>query len=214
VWILGMAAWLGLAGAVPDLNYSSTAALATILLVMAAVLVSALYPALVAARAAHPGGRRPALPAPSGDHWTVPFPVTVAIRDVRGLLAFLAHWLDASEESGNQGYNAGEVALGNAADGDPLLSAKVWLAPFDLGLSQTISVEVEPIDLPGSRGLVVRIERRSGGRTEWKRANVPFLREMRRQVLLWRTLTPEVMDVFRAKGGDDEAAKRVAGRKV
>ena len=214
VWILGLAAHLGLLAAAPDLNYSSTAALATIVMVMAAVLISALYPALMAARAAHPGGRRLALPAPAGDTWTVPFPVTVPIRDVAGILAFLAHWLNAAGEAGNQSFTAGEVALDHADDGDALLRAKVWLAPFDLGLSQTVSVEMEIIDLPGSRGMSVHLERRSGGNSDWKRANVPFLREMRRQVLLWRTLEPEVMDLFRAKGGDDAAAKRVAERKT
>jgi len=211
-WTLGIAAQIGLLAAPPDLNYSSTAAMATILLVMGAVLVSALYPALMAARAAHPGGTRPTLPAPAGDRWEVPFPVTVAVRDERGLLAFLAHWLNAAGEAGDRGFTAGEVALGEADDGDPNLRAKVWLAPLDLGLSQTILVESEPIDLPGNRGLRVVIERRSGGSGDWRRGNHSFLKDLRRQVLNWRTLTPEQMDVFRARGGDDDAAQRVAKR--
>jgi hypothetical protein len=206
--LLGWSANLGLIAAAPDLDYSSTSAMLTILLVMTAVLCSALYPAWVASRSARPSGETPKLPAPAGDRWEVPFPVTVPQRDARAVMAYLSHWLSMAGEVGELGFTAGEVALGEAPDG--VLKAKIWLAPFDLGLSQTLTVESEPIDLPGSCALRVVLDLRSGGRSDWRRANQTFLKELRRQVLSWRSLTHDQRERFRAKAGDDDAMKRWA----
>ena len=42
----------------------------------------------------------------------------------------------------------------------------------------------------------------------------PFLKELRKQFLVWRTLDEETTDRYRASGGDPEAAERHAAREA
>jgi hypothetical protein len=73
--LLAFIASLGL-GVAPDLNYSSFTAVITILLVMATVLVSALYPAWIASKAANPGADTSFTvpPSPMATTWRSPSP--------------------------------------------------------------------------------------------------------------------------------------------
>jgi hypothetical protein len=205
---LGVAAGFGL-GTQPDLNYSSFTAVATILLVMATVLLSALYPALVAARAANPGTSDVRLPQPDGDRLEIPFPFTVARRDIRGLLAFLVRWLEIHSEGSTGSFAAAGAAL-RAGEQRAAVEAKVWLAPFDLGLSQRFTLVAVPTDEPAIHAIRIVLELLSGQRSHWRRANAAFLKQLRLQFLVWRTLTPEAMDEYRALGGDEQARARVA----
>ena len=49
-------------------------------------------------------------------------------------------------------------------------------------------------------------------RSAWRRVVAPFLKDMRKQFLVWRTLDDETMDRYRAKGGDEAAVARNAER--
>lgn len=211
-WALGIAAAFGL-GVQPDLNYSSFAAVTTILMVMGTVLLSAIHPALVASRAANPGTTDFRLPVPDGDRMDVDFPFTIAARDVRGLLAFLVHHLEIRAEGSTSGYTAGDAALHASDDNQRFaVSARIWLAPFDLGLSQRFSLETAPTDMPAIHAVRIRLDLLSGQRSTWRRANAAFLKDLRLQFLVWRTLTPETMDRYRARGGDEAAQARVDAR--
>ena len=50
----------------------------------------------------------------------------------------------------------------------------------------------------------------SGQRNAWRRVTIPFIKDLRQQFLVWRTLDDETTDRYRAAGGDSEAAARVA----
>lgn len=208
---LGFAADLGLATQ-PDLNYSSFTAVITILLVMATVLVSALYPAWIASKAANPGADTSfAIPDPEGDVIDIPFPFTVGSRDVRGLFAYLDTYLEAHNEATTGCFTASETNM-EEADGILAVSAKTWLAPFDLGISQDFRIEARPTDAKAIYAIHIRLRQLSGQRAPWKRINTPFLSELRQQFLVWRTLDDATMDRYRALGGDPGAQERVAAR--
>ncbi len=209
---LGVAAGLGW-GVQPDLNYSSFTAVATILMVMATVLLSALYPAIVASRAANPGTADFNLPDPEGDTIAIEFPFTVAKRDIRGLTAFLKAWFDANTEASTGCFTAAEARAEHGGDASAprhAVEAKVWLAPFDLGISQRFRLDAAPTDMKAIYGLKVRIDLLSGQRSNWCRANLAFMKALRLQFLVWRTLSPETTDRYRAMGGDADAARRLA----
>jgi hypothetical protein len=207
--LLGALSHLGI-GAQPDLNYSSFTAVATMLVVMATVLVSALYPALVASRAASPGTSDFRIPEPVGDRIEMVFPFTVARRDIRGLLAFLVQYLELHSEAATGAFTAAEAEMREEA-GHFWISARVWLAPFDLGLAQRFTLSASPTDVPAIYAITLSLGLLSGQRANWRRANRPFLRELRLQFLVWRTLTPQAMDGYRALGGDQQAASRLQG---
>lgn len=209
---LGLAASFGW-GVQPDLNYSSFTAVVTILMVMATVLLSALYPALVASKAANPGTTDFKVPEPQGDRLEIAFPFTVAARDVRGLCAFLAKYFDMHTEAAAGCFTAAEAGM--RADGNAFeVSAKVWLSPFDLGISQRFAMRAVPTDVKAIYSVQLTLDLLSGQRAAWRRTNLAFLKDLRQQFLVWRTLSPETMDLYRAEGGDDEARRRIEAAKA
>ncbi|MBA3684997.1 MAG: ABC transporter permease, partial [Planctomycetes bacterium] len=205
---LGLAASFGY-GVPPDLNYSSFTAVATILLVMFTVLLSAFYPALIASRAANPGTTDFRIPDAEGDHLEIAFPFTVSSRDVRGLLAFLTRYFEMRTEASTGCFTAADARM--EINDDRLgVAAKVWLAPFDLGISQNLLLEALPTDVRAIFAVRLRLDLLSGQRAAWRRTNIAFLKDLRQQFLVWRTLSPEAMDRYRADGGDEAARQRLA----
>ena len=88
-------------GWLPDLylNFSSTSAVMTTLIVVAVVLLSTLYPARKAAEVATPAVDRTwKVPEPDGDHWKVPLPFAVTGDQAAGMNSFLGEWFRAYEE--------------------------------------------------------------------------------------------------------------------
>jgi hypothetical protein len=69
------------------------------------------------------------------------------------------------------------------------LRANVWLAPFDFGIMQTVDVQFCPAR-EGREFLEVHItlHRMSGESGVWQRLNTSFLHELRKQLLIWRSL--------------------------
>ena len=93
---------------VPEMNYSSTNAIVTILLVMATVLVSGLYPAYKASKSANPGVMRSwRVPAPKGDVLDLVFPFTVSQYDITGVVSFLREHFDSHSDTGLGRFSAG-----------------------------------------------------------------------------------------------------------
>jgi hypothetical protein len=68
--------------------------------------------------------------------------------------------------------------------------------------------------MPAIHAVRIRLELLSGQRSSWRRANAAFLKDLRLQFLVWRTLTPETMDRYRARGGDAAAQARVDAREA
>ncbi len=197
----------------PDLNFSSMTAVITMLLVMGTVLISALYPAIVASKSANPGDKTSdfTIPEPDGDSLEIPFPFTVSSRDAIGLLAYLRHYLDSHTEASVGCFTAAEAELA-VNDDDYRVRAKIWLAPFDLGISQRFTMLTRPTDMPAIYAVHISLVLLSGQRSAWTNVLGPYLQDLRQQFLVWRTLDDETRDRYRALGGDREAAARVEQR--
>src|ERR1035437_5489790 len=77
------------------MNYSSTNAIVTVLVVMCTVLISTIYPAIKASRSANPGIQRQwRIPKPKEDLYDIVFPFTVSAYDITGVLSFLKEHFD------------------------------------------------------------------------------------------------------------------------
>ena len=81
-------------------------------------------------------------------------------------------------------------------DGERIYSVQllVWLAPFDMGVSQYLQFTVEPTEINNIFGIELYIERVSGPVAFWQRLNLGFMLMMRQQFLLWQTLKAEVQE--------------------
>jgi len=175
------------------LNYSSLAAIYTMMMVMAVVLCSSIWPARVASRVAAPSVERTwRLPAPVNDTITMELPFTVNRAMAEGILAYLHEWLGAHTETTLGRFSTGAVEpYAEPATGARGLVAQIWLAPFDLGIMQTMQLEVRPTDEPDIYSVHISLRREAGQEVSWLRSNRLFLVELRKQFLLWRSLSEQ-----------------------
>jgi len=81
-----------------------------------------------------------------------------------------------------------------------LLHMRTWLAPFDMGVSQDTDIILLPASEPGLYEMQLRLERRSGEIAAWKRVNREFMTELRKQLLVWRTVKPAMQHEYILRG--------------
>ena len=188
------------------LNYSSFSAVNCTIVVMVTVFLSTMYPAKVAANKAVPDvSRRWKLPDPVGDLWVFDFPFTVGGDDITGLYQFLGHYFSSYTENSVGDFYAEDVRLDrlDGQDGRAYrVSLTAWVAPFDLGISQRVSLDAVDTGEHNVYRVEVRIERLSGDSASWRRMNRGFLDMLRKRFLVWRTVPKGLKDTFRREGDE------------
>jgi len=198
-----------------SLNFSSTNSLVAIGIVMATVLVSAIYPALRASKSANPGlARSWRMPKPREDEITATFPFTVSAYDITGVMSFLAEHFRQHDDAGLGIFACTHVGVRRSGpDRELMLEAQLALAPFDLGVTQSFHLEATPSEIPGVDEVRIAARRLSGAKPDWYRANRVFIQDLRRQFLLWRTLSAESIEMYREQTLEELAARGESGTK-
>jgi len=187
------------------LNYSSLSAIFSTLIVMVSVVVSTIYPARKAASLSVPDvTRRWEFPDPDGDYWRFDFPFTLGKGDALGSCAYL-HRVFSSYGEGSVGdFMTEDVAFRLEQAGENpvyLLDLMVWLAPYDLGVSQRVSLRTLPSEeIDGIYRIEILLERVSGDVASWQRLNTRFLSVLRKRFLVWRTIPLEMRAEYVAVG--------------
>jgi hypothetical protein len=187
------------------LNYSSLSAVASTMMVMAVVLLSTIYPARKASQMAVPDvNRQWAFPEPDGDLWSFEFPFTIGRLEALGLYAYLTRLFESYEESALGTFMTDEVKL-TAIQTDTIeeytITMKSWLVPYDMGVSQRVTLSAAPAEMEHNLYAVwVDIERESGDVDSWQRLNRRFLNTLRKQFLIWRTVDQGVKDDYTKEG--------------
>ncbi len=192
------------------LNYSAMSAVYVSVLVMAVVVLSTLYPARQASNMAVPDvTRRWTLPDPEGDHWRFEFPFTVGGGEVFGLSRFLVDYFEShSGESTGMFMSEGTTLEARTTEkGEGCrIETTIWTAPYDLGVSQRVSFDASPTGEFNIYALSLAIDRLSGDVTSWQRVNRGFMGALRKQFLIWRTLSPEDRAGYIQRGGEIQTA--------
>jgi len=184
----------------PEMNYSSTNAIVTILIVMATVLLSAVYPAIKASRSANPGILRSwRLPPADGDTLNITFPFTVSEYDITGVVSFLKEHFDNCQDVGLGIFMSQDARLIRGKDNSLGVDAHLALAPFDLGVTQSFQLRSGPSEIPGIEEVKIVLKRLSGQPKDWRRLNKVLLDNLRKQFLIWRSLPQEKMEVYRRR---------------
>mgnify|MGYP004113243889 FL=1 len=185
-----------------NLNYSSIAAIVSAILVMAVVLLSTIYPAKLAAQSAVPDTvRRWVPPTPSGNKWQFEFPFMVGESDIIGLCGFLANYFKAYSEESIGDFYAEKVRIieeNTEQKKEYAVQLLLWLAPFDMGVSEYFQLEFLPGKVSGVYTVEVFIERLSGQDANWIRVNKKFINGLRKEFLLWHTLNESMRDYHQA----------------
>ncbi len=191
------------------LNYSSLAAIGAALAVMGVVLLSTIYPARVAARQAVPEVVRRWRPdPPSGDEWLFEFPFMLGEGEVEGVCGFLANYFGAFGRATLGDFYVEDMQVTQA--NGYRLSFALWLAPFDLGVSQEVVVEFVPAG-ERTRAMEVRLRRLSGEDHYWQRLNLRLVEALRKQMLIWYALR-EAERVQHVESARTLAAEQAAER--
>ncbi len=185
---------------VPEINYSSSNAVLTMIIIMATVLISTIYPAIKASKNANPGGIRSwTLPVPDGDVLNINFPFTVSTYDMAGVLGFLEEHFNNFTDKGLGVFIAKDVEIVKEDEKSFGIKALLAIAPFDLGVTQYFYLRSLPSEIPGVDEIVIRINKRSGQKKDWQRLNKTLLSDLRKQFLIWRSISPELMEQYRLR---------------
>ncbi len=186
------------------LNYSALSTVYAAALVMAVVMLSALFPAqkasLIAGRNVT---RRWKLPNPEGNCWRFEFPFTVGSSEALGLFVFLTDYFAShNDESMGVFYTNGAKpgAVQTETGEGYTIDTTVWLAPYDVGVSERIHFEAVPTGEHNIHALLLRIDRISGDNASWRRVNQRFMKTLRKQFLIWRTVDPSTKAAYRERG--------------
>lgn len=205
-------------GALPGLtlNFSSTSAVMSAVIVMAVVLLSTIYPARRAAQIAAPAMNDDVFNSePDGDEWLLPLPFSINANEAAPLTVFLGEWFKAYE-----GFTIGDYVSkdtrycrGPMIDGKPSyeVECSMWLAPYDLGISQTLKLSMVPGQVPGVYVLDLQLHRLAGDPENWPTVNRRFLASLRRQFLTWRTLEKEQRQRYVEAANALPEARELAG---
>lgn len=217
-------------------NYSSTAGVAAMLLVIGVVLVSAIYPARVAARIAIPDVNKSwSMPKAVGDELIVVLPFLIKLKEMASAGGFLHQYYLAHHDVSHGAFCTDDMRcnfldleeqelktgllLGLPND-QPVpdnlcfsIDLRVWLAPFDFGVRQKVKLVFCPSEIyTGFRQVRVVIHREAGEVKAWENLNKNFLNDLRKQLLVWRSLDEEALDMYAAdlrelmeNGEEDEA---------
>ena len=208
------AIWSGI-----TVNYSSLAGVASMVLVMAVVLVSVIYPAKVASRIAIPDVNRSwKMPVPKGDFMDLTLPFLMKYAEFQSIGLFLRDHFVSHEDVSHGLFSTEDIQFSHlpaeAVNGDEpaftashvpdelaennaclWLSAMVWLAPFDFGIMQKTDLYFCPAQSePGFLEIRIKIQRLAGEANMWKRINKAFLHDVRKQILVWRSLEDGVKE--------------------
>ena len=170
-----------------NVNYSSGSAILSVVVVMGVVLGSTLYPAYMASRLARPSTISGfVLPPLVGDKVALHLPFSFNARDAEAVCAFLAEFFDAHAEASAGEFSSGNIRLERKGP-ECVLGVRVWLAPYDFGVSQDIRFTTRE-GIGDESSAKMEITRLSGDQASWRRVNNRFLKTIRKQFLIWRAL--------------------------
>ncbi|MBT3375033.1 MAG: hypothetical protein HN742_23900 [Lentisphaerae bacterium] len=188
VKVLGLSAGL-------TINYSSIYAVMYSVVIMAAVILSTWFPARAAARLAAPAeDMKWRVPEPEDGVISFTLPFTFNRRDSIGIVAYFMGWLDEFGEGSSGKFYASppECALERYGE-QPAAALRVvtWLRPYDLGVSQEVTIYLTEDPEHGQSVARMRLAHLSGGISAWQRTNYLFLRILRKHFLDWRMVPDE-----------------------
>jgi len=190
-------------------NYSSLAGVAAMILVILVVLVSVIYPSRVAAAIAIPDVTRAwTLPEAVGSEMKLTLPFLMKYREQLGIGGYLREYYFAHKDVSHGLFTTDDISLEFYCPTDRLfgpggpdhcekyciqVNTRVWLAPFDFGVKQFVHLVFCPSteDPDNYVEIQVTLLREAGEADFWRRINKAFLNDLRKQLLVWRSLDNE-----------------------
>lgn len=181
------------------LNLSSANSMIASCILLAVVLLSTIYPARMARKLAVSAETEEWAIEPSQEEsWQIQLPFTVSQQHAEALARFYYRWLQEYEDFTIGDFVTESVILKKEAEHEESyrVSAKCWIAPFDLGVQQQMDIVLNPTEMKGVFSVNLTLNRISGDPEHWINLNKNFIRKVRKQFLVWRALSPHESAVY------------------
>jgi hypothetical protein len=173
------------------------------------VLVSVIYPSRVAASIAIPDVTRTwTLPESDGNEMKLTLPFLMKHKEQLGIGGYLREYYFAHKDVSHGLFTTDDISLefycpikqlSGLAGPDHCekdciqLKTRVWLAPFDFGVKQLVYLVfcASAEDPDSYLEIQVNLQREAGEANSWRRINKAFINDLRKQLLIWRSLDNE-----------------------
>jgi hypothetical protein len=209
-------------------NYSSLAGVAAMILVIMVVLISVIYPSRVAAAIAIPDVSRAwTLPEPEGSEMKLTLPFLLKYSEQVGVGGYLRDYYQGHQDVSHGIFTTDDISLEfycptsekiglggpNHCENECIqIKTRVWLAPFDFGVKQFVHLLFSPsVEEPEHYlEIQVTLQREAGEANAWKRINKAFLNDLRKQLLIWRSLDGEAQTYYAKLLATDYASEELS----
>jgi len=106
--------------------------------------------------------------------------------------AYVYEFLDMHRQEMVGNFFVDSLAAVPTKEGETMaIEFDCWLAPYDFGVSQSVRLITVPLGDEDLETFRLTLRRKSGDVHSWLRTNREFLNELRKALLVWRTMTTE-----------------------
>jgi ABC-type antimicrobial peptide transport system permease subunit len=165
-------------------NFVSLSIIISMTIILISVLASSVYPSYLATKIITPSLERKwkVRTRPIGDSWEFPLPIRAREDELLAMLNYLReYYMGAGSQKPS--FRVNNVLLNLK---DKYLLLDLMLTPMEMGISQEVSFRI--LQMGREYGLTLIITRKTGDRKLWEQRNYPFIDDLRKQLLLWRSL--------------------------
>lgn len=171
-------------------NYSSLPAVISVAAAIVSTVASSAYPAFLSSKLSVPSLERVWKPPtkPKGDEWHLTLPFQIKEEELPGFISFFYEFYEAHKSEIGGRFVASNVTY-EKSDETKQLSCNVHLAPFEHGVNQIAQLMLSPVK-EETYNVEIYLKRLTGISYLWSTASYNFVDDLRKQIILWRTLTP------------------------
>jgi ABC-type antimicrobial peptide transport system permease subunit len=177
-------------------NFAASFVMVAVSFSMLMAIVSTIYPAYKAGTMVTPYTERKFKigTKPKGGVWDIPFPFVATEGEIDGLMVFFKEYYDAHSAPGTAIFVAKSTEYREFEQETGLqkvLMTTLWLKPFDLGVYETTRLIATRAKGSMTYTLTLSAKHESGLEQTWINCHRAFVKELRKQFLIWRALKPE-----------------------
>ncbi len=174
------------------INYASLANIWIGIFVTIIVLIFTWIPAHFSARSSVPSGASKwDLDRDSEGRMDIILPFNLTDFNGFGVFNFIFEYLGVHKQPTSPDFRCSNLLIDKKDNGTIFIDSSVWIAPYDLGVSQKMRLELKPHKDMALTSVSYNAVMISGDINSWEQANYRFIDLIRKQFLIFRTLTKE-----------------------
>jgi len=190
------------------LNYSSSFIIVSMGLLILATLSASIYPLSKSAKLVTPSIERrwKIKTKPVGTKWSIPLPIKVDPNEIYGVMLYIKEFFDMNRVPATGNFyvdRLADIREGTTKDLEiKEVITQAFLPPWGSGLKQEVRVQfVRKRGVKKAQyNVLVQLSLLRGARETWIRSNYKFVDELRKQLILWRSLRTEDRLVYLKRG--------------